>query len=179
MANTGKAVLFLPPSDTYARNFPYLLYTLAKLYYTKALSDQASSLAPDWILLLQRSRILASFRGSATTFQNDALTDLLNKSRYYLYFGIDILFGISRYLMGLPQWLRSKEPTCKAGVTGDVGSIPGSGRFPGTGMATHSSILSWRISQTEEPGGLQSTGLQRVGHDWSNLATTSKGILYA
>ena len=47
MANTGKAVLFLPPSDTYARNFPYLLYTLAKLYYTKALSDQASSLAPD------------------------------------------------------------------------------------------------------------------------------------
>ena len=33
------------------------------------------------------------------------------------------------------------------------------------GMATHSSILAWRISWTEEPGGLQSTGLQRVGHD--------------
>ena len=32
-------------------------------------------------------------------------------------------------------------------------------------MATHSSILAWRISWTEEPGGLQSTGLQRVGHD--------------
>ena len=32
-------------------------------------------------------------------------------------------------------------------------------------MATHSSILAWRISWTEEPGGLQSTGSKRVGHD--------------
>ena len=32
------------------------------------------------------------------------------------------------------------------------------------GMTTHSSILAWRISWTEEPGGLQSMGLQRVGH---------------
>ena len=33
------------------------------------------------------------------------------------------------------------------------------------GMATHSSILAWRIPRTEEPGGLQSIGLQRVGPD--------------
>ena len=33
------------------------------------------------------------------------------------------------------------------------------------GMATHSSILTWRIPWTEEPGGLQSIGLQRVGQD--------------
>ena len=32
-------------------------------------------------------------------------------------------------------------------------------------MATHSSILAWKILRTEEPGGLQSMGLQRVGHD--------------
>ena len=32
-------------------------------------------------------------------------------------------------------------------------------------MATHSSILAWRIPWTGEPGGLQSVGLQRVGHD--------------
>ena len=38
------------------------------------------------------------------------------------------------------------------------------------GMATHSSILAWRSPWTEEPGGLQSMGLQRVGHDWSDLA---------
>ena len=34
-------------------------------------------------------------------------------------------------------------------------------------MATHSSILTWRIPWTEEPGGLLSMGLQRVGHDWA------------
>ena len=34
-------------------------------------------------------------------------------------------------------------------------------------MATHSSILAWRIPGTEEPGGLQSMGLHRVGHDWA------------
>ena len=33
------------------------------------------------------------------------------------------------------------------------------------GMTTHSSILAWRIPWTEEPGDLQSMGLQRVGHD--------------
>ena len=46
-ARTSKGVLFLPPSDAYVRSFLYLLYTLIKLYYTKALSDQASSLAQD------------------------------------------------------------------------------------------------------------------------------------
>ena len=47
IANTSKGILFLPPSDVYVRSFLYLLYTLIKLYYTKALSDQAFSLAPD------------------------------------------------------------------------------------------------------------------------------------
>ena len=36
---------------------------------------------------------------------------------------------------------------------------------PWKGMATHSSILAWRIPWTEEPGGLQCLGLQRIGHD--------------
>ena len=35
-------------------------------------------------------------------------------------------------------------------------------------MAPNSSILAWRISWTEEPGGLQPIGSQRVGHDWNN-----------
>ena len=56
-----------------------------------------------------------------------------------------------------------KESACNAG---DPGLIPGSGRSPGEGTATHSSILAWRIPWTEEPGGLQSMQLQRVGHDW-------------
>ena len=37
------------------------------------------------------------------------------------------------------------------------------------GMATHSTIPAWRIPWTEEPGGLQSTGSQRVGHDWATF----------
>ena len=41
-------------------------------------------------------------------------------------------------------------------------------------MATHSSILAWKIQRTEEPDGLQSMGSQRVGHDRSNLAYTEK-----
>ena len=40
------------------------------------------------------------------------------------------------------------------------------------GMVTYSSILAWRIPWTEEPGGLQSMGSQRVGQDWSGLAHT-------
>ena len=47
----------------------------------------------------------------------------------------------------------------------DLGSIPGSARSLEKEMATHSSILAWRIPWTEEPGRLQSTGSQRVGHD--------------
>ena len=39
-------------------------------------------------------------------------------------------------------------------------------------LATHSSNLAWRIPWTEEPGGLQSIGLHRVRHDWSDLAGT-------
>jgi len=47
IANTSNGLLFLSPSDIYVRSFLYLLYTLIKLYYTKALSDQASSLGLD------------------------------------------------------------------------------------------------------------------------------------
>ena len=39
------------------------------------------------------------------------------------------------------------------------------------GMATYSSILAWKIAWTEEPGGVQSMGSQRVGHDWSDQAS--------
>ena len=63
---------------------------------------------------------------------------------------------------GFPGGLDGKESTHN---TGDPGSIPGWGRSPGEGMAAHSSILAWEIPWTEEPGRLQSMGLQRVGHN--------------
>ena len=55
-----------------------------------------------------------------------------------------------------------EESACNAG---DLGSIPGLGRSLGEGNANHSSILAWKIAWTEEPGGLQSMGMQRVGQD--------------
>ena len=59
-----------------------------------------------------------------------------------------------------------KNASANEGDKIDLGSIPGSGRSPlEEGMATHSSILAWRILGTEEPGGLQSIGLQKVEHD--------------
>ena len=56
-----------------------------------------------------------------------------------------------------------KESACSAG---DPGSIPGSGGSLEKGMATHSSILAWKIPWTKEPGRLQSIESQRVRHDW-------------
>ena len=55
------------------------------------------------------------------------------------------------------------ESSCNAG---DPGSIPGSEDPLEKEMATHSSILAWRIPWTEETGGVQSIGSQRTGHDW-------------
>ena len=56
----------------------------------------------------------------------------------------------------------NKESTCNVG---DLDLIAGLGNPLEKETATHSSILAWRIPWTEEPGGLQSMGLQRVGHD--------------
>ena len=58
-----------------------------------------------------------------------------------------------------------KNPPANAGDARDMSSIPGLGRSPGGEMATHSSILAWESPWTEEPGGLQSMGSPRVGHD--------------
>ena len=55
------------------------------------------------------------------------------------------------------------NPPANAGDLRDAGSIPGSEDPLEEGMATHSSILAWRIQWIEEPGGLQSIGLKRFG----------------
>ena len=57
-----------------------------------------------------------------------------------------------------------KNPPACTGDAGDVCSVPGSGRSLGE-IAAHSNLLAWKIAWTEEPGGLQSTGSQRVGYD--------------
>ena len=62
----------------------------------------------------------------------------------------------------VPGGSDGKASACKAG---EPGSIPGLGRSLEKRMATCSSILAWKIPWTEEPGRLQSLGLQRVRHD--------------
>ena len=70
------------------------------------------------------------------------------------------------YLFGAsPVVLVVKKPPANAGDKRDAGLIPGLGRSLEKEMATHSSVLTWRIPRTEEPGGVQSKGSQRVIHD--------------
>ena len=63
---------------------------------------------------------------------------------------------------GFPGGSDGKESTCNVG---DPGLTSGSGKSPGEEMATHSSILAWKIPWMEEPGRLQSMVSQRVRHD--------------
>ena len=76
-----------------------------------------------------------------------------------------------------------KEPICQCRRHKRCGFNPWISKIPlEEGLAIHSTILTWRIPWTEEPGRLQSIGSQRVGHDWSNLAcrhtTASKTKVY-
>ena len=68
-----------------------------------------------------------------------------------------------------------KNPPANAGDTGDAGSFPGSGRTPRGGHGSTLQYLAWRIPWTEEPGGQQSIGSQRVGHDWATEHTGMRG----
>ena len=76
--------------------------------------------------------------------------------------------------MILPSGSDGKESVCSVG---DLGLIPVSGRSPGEGMATNSSILAWSIPWPEKPGGLQSMGSQRVRHNRGANSFTFQMIL--
>ena len=74
-----------------------------------------------------------------------------------------------------PTWLSGEESACQSKRRG----------FRSLGwedpleeeMAAHSSILAWKMPWTEEPGGLQSRGSQRVRQDWAHMACCVKGAL--
>jgi len=70
--------------------------------------------------------------------------------------------------MGLPRWYSGKESAhqCKETQKMQIQSLVWKETL-GEGMATHSRVLAWRIPWTEEHGGLQSMGSQRVRHDWA------------
>ena len=75
-----------------------------------------------------------------------------------------------RLRRSFPGGASGKEPICQE--TWDLSSVPGSGRSPEGGNGNPLQYSCLRIPWTEEPGGLQSLGLQRVRHDWYDLACT-------
>ena len=89
---------------------------------------------------------------------------LLRNPLEFSYYLCKRTYCLARKLnLSLPWWLSGKESACNAG---DSELIPGSGRSPKKEMATHSSILAWRIPWREETGGLYSMWSQRVQHNW-------------
>ena len=68
------------------------------------------------------------------------------------------------HILGFPGGTVVKNPA-SVGDTRDLGLIPRSDRFPGGGPGNPLRSSCWEIPWTEEPGGLGSMGLQRVGHD--------------
>ena len=83
--------------------------------------------------------------------------------------------NLSLLSLGLPRWLSGKEFTCKAG---DAGSTLGWEEPLEKETATCSSILAWEILWTEEPGGLQSMGSQRVTKQQQLLSLDLLDILF-
>ena len=78
---------------------------------------------------------------------------------------INWIFLYENGLIGASQvTLAVKNQLASTGDRRDEGSIPGSGRSPGEGNDTLSSILAWKIPRTEGPGGLPSVGSQRDRH---------------
>ena len=80
-------------------------------------------------------------------------------------------FRVFHSSYGFPGGSDGKESACHVG---DPGLIPGLGKFPAEGKGYLSNTLVWRIPWTQEPGRLQSMGLQRVGHDWHTHTHTHR-----
>ena len=77
------------------------------------------------------------------------------------------LFVYGCFPTGLPRWLSGKESTCQCRRHKRHQFNPWVRMIPlEEEMATHSSILACKVPWTEEPGGLQSMGSLRVGHNW-------------
>ena len=114
--------------------------------------------------------ILQTFLGLAFLLHSSALT--LDPAEHYWVRSshCGLSGGDSCTSLGFQGGIMGKEPPTSAGDRRDSDLVPGLGRSPGGGRATHSHTLAWRIPWTVEPGGPRFLGSQRVGHNWSNLA---------
>ena len=125
--------------------FPYQEHeTPQRMRYSSPSGDSLLScqisLYRIWTLFVFRSLTFSATQAQVVAFVKDKITDHSESS---------VIRVVKTLLSRVPPLLH-----CKHGWLEKE-------------MATHSSILAWRIPWTEEPGGLQSTGSQRVGHDWA------------
>ena len=146
------------------------------LYYWTALCCYRVSLFLVFIYLffnwsIVDLRYCVSFRCTAKWYIYTHI--YMNYIKYisYIYTHVCMCIHIYTYThMGFPGGTSSKEPTCQCRKPKRQVRSLGQEDPLEEGMATHSSILAWRIPWIKEPGGLQSIRLHRVLHDWRDLA---------
>ena len=94
----------------------------------------------------------------------------LSLLRTFLHHIYNLLLG---QWLGLPRWCSGKESACVPMQERQKTHVQSLGQEDSLEeeMATHSSIIAWKTSRREEPGGIQTMGLQRVRHDWGTQHT--------
>ena len=105
------------------------------------------------------------------TFVCRVLHTYIFSSLGYIYLGVELLGHM--LTQGFPGGASGNEPICQCRRRKDapVQSLGWEDPLE-EGMATHSTVLAWRILWTEGPGELQTMGLQRVGHEWVTKHST-------
>ena len=96
---------------------------------------------------------------------------------YWRNFRAQLNSGALSMSSGIPGGSVGKESACSAGDAGDTGSVPESGISPGGGHGNPLQYSCLKNPMEGEPGGLQSVGLWRVRHDWSDWASMSLGSI--
>ena len=128
----------------------------------QALNGEAGVKALGWysfpISSTQVSSVMWFSKGSQIIFGCITWSQGLEKGRWYLYCTLCCIIRLSIVLLhiGLPWWLKGKESICQCRR---CALDPGSQDPPEKEIATHSSILTWRIPRTEKSGRLQSMEL--------------------
>ena len=135
----------------------------------KSIKRGKSLLGNDFVLLQYSSETVQIPRNTTKWLSLEPMCKEVARREEFIHF-TNWKLGVG----GLPQGLSSKKKKKKVCLQcGRCRINPWVGKIPlEEGISTHFSILAWRIPCTHEPGRVQSTGSQRLGHNWSNWAGT-------